>query len=108
MSLEVKGKIVAVPSIISGPSKNGNTWRKASIVVEYEDGKYPHQLLLSNMDKVADFSRMQVGMTGTFRYDGSVRCANNGNYYMDLTCWSWKIDEEQQSPQRQEHEDLPF
>lgn len=62
--------------------------------MEYESGQYPKQVLLSNMNKAEEFEKLQVGQTGTFKFDGSVR-ENNGNYYMDLNCWSWQMDQQQ-------------
>ena len=88
--MEVKGKITAIPAPKAGVSAKG-PWKKAFIVVEYEGGQYPKQILLSNMNKAEDFSRLRVGDTGTFKFDGSVR-ENNGNHYLDLNCWSWSLD----------------
>lgn len=62
--------------------------------MEYESGQYPKQVLLSNMNKAEEFEKLQVGQTGTFKFDGSVR-ENNGNYYMDLNCWFWQMDQQQ-------------
>lgn len=89
--MEIKGKITATPQAKSGISQRG-PWKKAFIVVEYESGQFPKQLLLSNMSKAEDFEKLMVGQTGTFKFDGGVREASNGSYYMDLNCWSWQID----------------
>lgn len=91
--MEIKGRITAKPQAKTGTSSRG-FWKKAFIVVQYEDGQYPKQILLSNMDKADDFERLREGQTGTFRFDGKVR-ENNGNYYMDLNCWSWQLDQQQ-------------
>lgn len=91
--MEVKGKITSSPIVRAGVSARG-PWKRVSIVVEYESGQYPKQVLLSNMNKAEEFERLQVGQTGTFKFDGSVR-ENNGNYYMDLNCWSWQMDQQQ-------------
>lgn len=88
--MEIKGKITAIPAPKTGTSSRGS-WKKAFIVVEYEGGQYPKQIMLSNMNKAEEFSCLRVGDTGTFKFDGSVR-ENNGNYYLDLNCWSWSID----------------
>lgn len=88
--MEVKGKITAVPTAKSGVSSRG-PWRKCFIVVEYEGGQYPKQILLSNMNKAEEFGKLHVGQSGTFKFDASVR-ETNGNYYLDLNCWSWQID----------------
>ena len=89
--MEIKGKITAVPPLVTGTSARGE-WKKAAIVVTYEDGQYPKSLLLTNMQKAEEFSKLKVGQQGIFKFDGNVRqSASNGNYYMDLTCWEWKI-----------------
>lgn len=88
--MEVTGIITAIPPAKTGVSSRG-PWRKSFIVVEYEGGQYPKQILLSNMNKAEEFSRLKVGDTGTFKFDCSVS-ERNGNYYMDTNCWSWKID----------------
>ena len=92
--MEVTGRITAIPSAKTGVSARG-PWRKAFIVVEYEDGRYPKQILLSNMKNSEEFSRLKVGDTGTFKFDCSVS-ERSGNYYMDLNCWSWKLETAQQ------------
>lgn len=89
--MEIKGKITAVPPAKSGVSSRG-PWKRALIVVEYEGGQYPKHVLLSNMNKAEEFGKLRVGQTGTFKFDGSVR-ENNGNYYMDLNCWSWNMEQ---------------
>lgn len=95
------------------PEKNGvssrGPWRKIFIVVEYESGQYPKQILLSNMKDAERFATLRIGMTGTFKYDCSVR-NSNGNYFMDVNCWSWQIDQPQQSqaPAAPPRGDEPF
>lgn len=94
--MEIKGKITATPAPKTGVSSKG-PWKKVFIVVEYESGQYPKQLLLSNMSKAEDFSRLKVGDSGVFKFDGSVR-ENNGNFYLDLNCWSWTLDRDSNDP----------
>lgn len=89
--MEIKGKVTVKPIAKSGISSKG-PWKKSFIVVEYEGGQYPKQILLSNMNRAEDFDRIKVGDSGTFKFDGNVR-ENNGNYYLDLNCWSWSIDQ---------------
>ena len=100
--MEIKGKVTAKPTAKSGVSNRG-PWKKVFLVIEYEGGQYPKQIILSNMNKAEDFDRIRVGDTGVFKFDGSVR-VNNGNFYLDLNCWSWSIDE----PRQQESSDRPF
>lgn len=94
--MEIKGKITAIPAQKTGTSSRGS-WKKCFIVVEYESGQYPKQIMLSNMNKADEFSRLRVGDTGTFKFEGSVR-ENNGNYYLDLNCWSWTLDQNNNEP----------
>lgn len=88
--MEIKGKITAIPAPKTGTSSRG-PWKKVFIVVEYEGGQYPKQILLSNMNKADEFARLRVGDSGTFKFDCSVR-ESNGNHYMDVNCWSWSLD----------------
>lgn len=88
--MEVSGKIIAIPQERTGTSTRG-FWRKVFIVVEYESGQHPKQILLSNMNKAEDFAKLRVGQVGKFKFDGAVR-ENNGNFYLDLNCWSWEVD----------------
>lgn len=90
--MEITGKVVAKPTAKAGVSSRG-PWKKIFLVIEYEGGQYPKQILLSNMNKAEDFDRIRIGDTGTFKFDGSVRAGNNGAYYLDLNCWSWKLDQ---------------
>lgn len=96
MSLEVKGRVIAKPASDSGVSSNG-IWKKSYLVIRYEDGQYPKDILLSNMRKAEEFERIQAGQTGTFKFDARARLASNGKYYQDLECWSWTLDQQQQT-----------
>ena len=64
--MEFKGKITATPPAKSGMSQRG-PWKKAFIVVEYESGQFPKQVLLSNMSKAEDFENTNANFdTVTF------------------------------------------
>lgn len=93
--MEVKGKIIATPASESGNSSRGS-WRKAFVVVRYEDGQYPKDILLYNMKNADSFEQLRVGDVCTFKYDAKTRQANNGRWYCELECWSWKKEEQQQ------------
>lgn len=90
--MEVTGKVIAKPQ-----SKSGSTWKKAFIVVRYDDGQYPHDIMLSNMKQADDFERIRIGDKGTFKFDGSCREAGD-RWYFDLNCWSWKIEDTYNRP----------
>lgn len=98
--MEIKGKVIEKPASESGMSNRG-PWRKAYLVIRYEDGNYPKDILLSNMKKAEDFERIRVGDTGTFKFDARTRKANNGRWYCELECWTWNIDT-QQAPTSQQ------
>lgn len=104
--MEIKGKVVAKPAPKSGVSSKG-PWKKVFLVIEYEGGQYPKQILLSNMNKAEDFDRIRIGDTGVFKFDGKVQ-ERNGNYYLDLNCWSWNIDQVSQPQQTANYPNGPI
>lgn len=86
--MEVTGRVIARPKTLSGA-----TWRKAFVVVRYEDGQYPKDIMLSNMKKPEDFDRIRVGDKGTFKFDAT--CRDSGDrWFCDLNCWSWKVEDD--------------
>ena len=95
--MEVKGKVVEKPVSASGVSQRG-PWKKAFLVIRYEDGQYPKDILLMNMRKAEDFERVPIGATGTFKYDSKVS-NKDGRYYQDLECWQWTLDQQPAVPQ---------
>lgn len=90
--MEIRGKITAIPPAKSGISSKG-PWKKAFIVVEYEGGQFPKQIMLSNMKQAEAFEKLGIGQTGTFKFDCSVR-QSGGSYFLDLNCWSWQMDQQ--------------
>ena len=91
--MEVTGKVIGCKTESGIAKKTGNPWKKAYIVVQYDGGQYPKQVLLSNMNKAEEFARIRIGDTGTFKFDGKVR-ESGDKYYLDLECWSWKIEDD--------------
>lgn len=89
--MEIKGTVIGKPASTYGTSSRGN-WKKAFLVVRYDDGQYPKDLLLSNMKDSDKFESIEIGKSGTFQFDGEVRQASNGKYYLDLKCWKWSVD----------------
>lgn len=89
--MDIKGKVIAKPNTESGISSRG-AWKKAYLVVRYEEGTFPRDILLSNMKKAEDFERIRIGDIGVFKFDAKTRQATNGKWYCDLECWSWNID----------------
>lgn len=90
--MEIHGKVIAKPASKTGVSQRG-PWKKSFLIIRYEEGQYPKDLLLSNMNKAEDFERIQIGQSGTFKFDGSAREGQGGNWYLDLNCWSWTLDQ---------------
>lgn len=91
--MEIRGKVIERPWSESGTSARG-PWKRAYIVVRYEDGQYPKDLLLSSMRKADDVLRLQVGQTGTFKFDARTRKATNGKWYCELECWDFVMDQQ--------------
>ena len=91
--MEIKGKVYAKPESESGTSARG-FWKKAYLVIRYEDGQYPKDILLSSMRKADEMEKVQVGQTGTFKFDARVRQSQNGKWFCDLECWSIEMDQQ--------------
>lgn len=89
--MEIKGRVLEKPQSESGQSSRG-AWKRAFLVIRYEDGQYPKDILLSCSRKADDFERIPIGSTGTFKFDARTRNASNGKWYCDLECWSWDLD----------------
>lgn len=90
--MEIRGKVYFKPASDAGVSSRG-PWKKAYLIIRYEEGQYPKDILLTNMKDAEKFENIPLGATGTFKYDPEVRQAGNGKWYQDLKCWSWQIDQ---------------
>ena len=88
--MEITGRIIDKPRSETGVSSRG-PWKKAYVVVRYEEGQYPKDILLSNMRKAEDFERLSVGQTAKFSFDAKARQGGSGKWYCDLECWNWSI-----------------
>ena len=93
--MEIKGKVIAKPASEAGVSSRG-PWKKAYLVIRYEEGQYPKDILISSMRKAEEMERVQIGQSGTFKFDARTRQANNGKWYCELECWAFDIDQQQQ------------
>lgn len=85
--MEIKGKVIVKPASESGTSARG-PWKKAYVVVRYEDGQYPKDILLSSMRRADDLERLYVGQEAKFKFDARARQGQSGKWYCDLECWS--------------------
>ena len=89
--MEIKGKVIAKPESKSGISAKG-AWKKAFLVIRYEEGQYPKDIILTNLKNSDEFEQIQVGATGTFKFDANAR-ENKGIWFCDLNCWTWKLED---------------
>lgn len=105
--MEIKGKVLVKPATDFGNSSRG-PWRKAYLVIRYEEGQYPKDILLSNMKKAEDFEKIRVGETGTFKFDARTKQSAGGKWFCDLECWSWALDRSSPSAPPPSSSDEPF
>lgn len=99
--MEIKGTVYAKPNSESGTSSRG-FWKKAYLVIRYDSGQYPKDILLASMRKADEFEKVRVGQSGTFKFDAKTRQAQNGKWYCDLECWDFTLDQAPQSGGPQE------
>ena len=90
--MEIKGRVIAKPASESGNSARGG-WKKAYLVIRYEEGQYPRDILLANMRKADEFENIRVGQSGTFKFDARTKQSSGGKWFCDLECWSWTLDQ---------------
>lgn len=89
--MEIKGKVIAKPASESGSSSRG-FWKKAFLVVRYEEGQYPKDIMISSMRKAEELEKVQVGQRGVFKIDARTRQSSNGRWYCELECWGYTLD----------------
>lgn len=92
--MEIKAKVIGVCDLESGTGKNGE-WKRATIIVEYLDGDYPHKVALTNMLNAEAFSKLPIGATGTFDVNINSR-EYQGKFYTTIDCWRWNMDATEQ------------
>ena len=89
---EVTGKVIAVPPAQTGTGQRG-PWRRQTVVIEYENGRYPQTLALEcSTLKAEDFGKLRVGQEVTIKYDVTSR-EYNGRYYTTANAFDWKVDQ---------------
>lgn len=95
MRNEVKGKVAAVPQAQTGMGQRG-PWRRQTVVVEYEDGRYTQKIALEcSNSKAEDFGKLRVGQTVTVQYDVTSR-EYNGRWFTTANAFDWKVEGQQQ------------
>lgn len=83
--MEISGKIIQKLQVESGTSKNGNTWKKQSIVIETA-GNYPKKVCFSVWGDRIDEVKAQEGDMITAKVDIESR-EYNGRWYTDVKAW---------------------
>lgn len=96
--MQIKGKVLQALPMEGGTSRNGNTWQKASIIVEVaENPQYPKKIKISNMKNADAFSKLAIGTEVTFKVEIESR-EYNGRWYTEVNCWGWDAPQNQQAP----------
>lgn len=85
--MELKAVVDKVLAPYVGEGKNGQ-WKKQSVIVSYQSGKYPTTLELTNMNKADDFGKVQVGVEYVFQFDVKSR-EFNGRWFTTCNCYNW-------------------
>lgn len=89
--MEVKGKITVALPMESGVSRNGNTWKKKSYVLETQE-TYPRKVHFICFGDNADKINLQIGQTVVVSFDIDSR-EYNGRWYTDIRCWKAEVVE---------------
>lgn len=93
--MEIKGKVIAKPNSEAGVSSRG-PWKRAYLVVRYEEGQYPKDILLSSMRRAEDMERIQIGQSATFKFDAKTRQSQSGKWFCELDCWGIEVEQQTQ------------
>ena len=92
--MEIKAKVIGVCKLDNCTGKNGE-WKRATVIVEYGEGEYTHTVALVNTRRADEFSKLQVGATGTFDININSR-EYQGRFYTTIDCWRWNMDAAEQ------------
>lgn len=104
--MDIKGKVVAVPPVQSGTSANGE-WKRQTVVVEYQDGKYTSKVALDNTKKASEFGKLNIGDECTFKCNTPTSREYNGRWYTSVNCWGWDVDNKAEVEQEATPEPTP-
>lgn len=114
--MNIKGKVLQALPMEGGISRNGNSWQKASLIVETaENPQYPKKIKVSNMKNAEAFLQLAVGTEVTFNVEIESR-EYNGRWYTEVNCWGWNVEQQtaqpaaapvQQAPQPQAYQQAP-
>lgn len=87
--MRLKAKIVNKLPLVSGLSRTGTQWSKATIIVETIE-QYSKKVAISNLKRAEDFLNLPTG--GIYDFDLSAEShEHNGRWYTELTCWNWSL-----------------
>ena len=91
MNNEVIGRVVSVPPAQTGMGQRG-PWRRQTVVIEYENGRYSQQLALEcSNSKAEDFGKLRVGDIVSIKYDVTSRSYND-KWYTTANAFDWKVN----------------
>ena len=86
----IKGRVVAVPPMATGEGQRG-PWKRQTVVIEFQEGRYTSKLALDNSFKADEFAKLRPGQVVTCHYDVTSR-EYNGRYYHTVTCFDWEVE----------------
>ena len=86
----IKGRVVAVPPMATGEGQRG-AWKRQTVVIEFQDGRYTSKLALDNSFKADEFAKLRPGQVVTCHYDVTSR-EYQGRYYHSVTCFEWEVE----------------
>lgn len=94
--MQFKARVIDRLPLQTGTStRSGNDWSKATLIVE-TISQYPKKVIISNMQRAAEFHALPVGLVFAFDIDINSR-EYNGRWYTEVNCWDWKTDITQQA-----------
>ena len=79
-----------MPPMATGEGQRG-PWKRQTVVIEFQDGRYTSQLALDNSFKADEFAKLRLGQVVTCHYDVTSR-EYNGRYYHNVTCFEWEVE----------------
>jgi hypothetical protein len=98
MNNEVKGRVVAIPPAQTGMGQRG-PWRRQTVVVEYEAGRFNQKLALEcSNNKAEAFGNLQIGQMVSIKYDVTSR-EYNGKWYTSANAFDFSVEGAQQQYQ---------
>lgn len=88
VSIEFEGKVVEMPALRSGISKNGSNWAIQEYVIDVPDDKYPSKLCfeVSGEDKISKFG---IGLNDTVKVKANISSTGwNGKFFTSVRAWA--------------------